>query len=67
MYVVRPGSVLAQTAAEVLGRHVAGADGTCVTCARMSPCPTAAYAQSVTEAVEPADDLSAHAPLAAAA
>ncbi|GAA2637634.1 hypothetical protein GCM10010399_83580 [Dactylosporangium fulvum] len=53
MYTVRAGSVLADTAAEVLSRHQPGPDGICPACGRVAPCPTGTYASTVTAAVEP--------------
>ncbi|MDG6103795.1 hypothetical protein Daura_24245 [Dactylosporangium aurantiacum] len=47
-YIVRPGSTLALTAAELLDRHDADPmAGACARCGRPAPCPTAAYARQV--------------------
>ncbi|MET7401414.1 hypothetical protein ABZS66_48830 [Dactylosporangium sp. NPDC005572] len=52
MYLVRPGSVLARTAAEMLDRH-ADAGGTCPACGHVAPCPAFDAARAVADAVEP--------------
>ncbi|MFI5914344.1 hypothetical protein [Dactylosporangium sp. NPDC051541] len=63
-HIVLAGSVLAGTAAEILERHraVADGDGTCVACGWPAPCPAAQHADLVrasTPAVAGAEPVAA--------
>ncbi|MER7279194.1 hypothetical protein ABT369_32630 [Dactylosporangium sp. NPDC000244] len=51
-YIVQSDSILANTAAELLARHAAGAaNGMCRACGSPAPCPAARHADSVLAAV----------------